>query len=166
MATVSSFMPCLWFDTEGLDAATLYTSIFDNSRITQVTHYGSAGPRPEGMVMTVNFELGGQPFMALNGGPGPIFSEAVSLVVTCDDQAEVDRVWAALTEGGKEVACGWCQDRFGLSWQVIPAGLPALISDPNPIRVQGALKAMLGMTKIDLAGMRRGADEAAAANGA
>ena len=161
MATVNTFMPCLWFDTEGEDAANFYTSIFDDSRIVEVSRYGSAGPRPEGMVMVVIFELAGQRFMALNGGPDVKFSEAVSLVVTCDDQAEVDRVWAALTDGGKEVACGWCTDRFGLSWQVVPAGFMELVHDPDPVRARGAMKAMLGMTKLDIDDLRRAAEEAA-----
>src|SRR5262245_32280713 len=124
---MSTFTPCLWFDTEGEPAAELYTSVFPNSRITGVTRYGAAGPREEGTVMTVDFELDGQPFVALNGGPQFTFSEAISFQVSCETQDEVDAYWAALTaDGGEEGPCGWLKDRFGLSWQIVPTALPRL----------------------------------------
>ena len=119
--------PCLWFDTEGEEAAKFYTSVFPNSRITDVARYGSAGPRPEGTVMTVDFELDGQQFMALNGGPDFKFNEAISFQVSCETQEEVDRFWSTLSEGGEEGPCGWLKDRFGLSWQVVPAVLEELV---------------------------------------
>lgn len=151
--------PWLWFDTEAEDAANLYTAIFPNSRITGSSRYGSAGPRPEGTVMTVSFELDGQPFVALNGGPEFTFSEAISFQVDCRDQAEVDLYWNALLDGGEESMCGWLKDRFGVSWQIIPEALERLIGDPDPERAQRAMKAMLGMTKIVVAEL----EEAAAA---
>ena len=157
MATLTKITPCLWFDTEGEAAATFYTSIFENSRILQVTRYGSAGPRPEGTVMTVTFELDGQEFIALNGGPEFTFDEAISFQVNCESQEEVDQFWAKLSEGGQEGPCGWLKDKFGLSWQVIPAVLDELIRDPDPERSQRAMKAMLGMGKIDVAELERAA---------
>ncbi|MGZ4590576.1 MAG: VOC family protein, partial [Actinomycetes bacterium] len=123
--------PCLWFDTEGEEAATFYTSVFKNSRILSVTRYGEAGPRPAGLVLTVTFELDGQEFVALNGGPEFTFNEAVSLQVRCDAQAEVDEYWARLTEGGQEGPCGWLKDKYGVSWQVVPTELTALLNDPD-----------------------------------
>ena len=140
--------PFLWFDTEGEEAARFYTSVFPNSRITEITHYGPAGPRPEGTVMTVAFELDGKPFVALNGGPEFTFSEAISFEIRCRDQDEVDAYWDALTDGGEEGPCGWLKDRFGLSWQVVPERLVELLSDPDPERSQRAMAAMLGMRKI------------------
>jgi predicted 3-demethylubiquinone-9 3-methyltransferase (glyoxalase superfamily) len=157
MATLTKITPCLWFDLEGEEAAKLYTSIFDNSRIVNVTHYGSAGPRPEGTVMTVNFELDGQPFVALNGGPDFKFSEAISFQVNCESQAEVDKFWTKLSEGGEEGPCGWLKDRFGLSWQIVPTVLDELIADPDPEKSQRAMKAMLGMKKLDIAELERAA---------
>jgi predicted 3-demethylubiquinone-9 3-methyltransferase (glyoxalase superfamily) len=152
--------PCLWFDTEGEEAAELYTSVFPNSKIVEVTRYGSAGPRADGMVMTVEFELNGQSFVALNGGPGYTFSEAISFQVGCKDQDEVDYYWTALSEGGEEGPCGWVKDRFGLSWQIIPTRLTELLADPDPERAQRAMAAMLEMRKIDIAGVERAADAA------
>ena len=149
--------PCLWFDTEAEEAAELYTSIFPNSRIVDVARYGSAGPRPEGMVMTVAFELGGQPFLALNGGPDFTFTEAVSFEVECADQAEVDRYWDKLTDGGEEGPCGWLKDRYGLSWQIVPKALTELIADPDREKSQRVMKAMLEMKKIDVAALERAA---------
>ena len=160
MATLSKITPCLWFDTQAEDAANFYTGIFPNSRVVNVSHYGSAGPRPEGMVMVVNFELEGQPFIALNGGPEFTFNEAISFQVNCESQEEVDDYWAKLTDGGQEVACGWLKDRFGLSWQIVPTVLDELIRDPDPERSQRAMKAMLGMTKMDIAELQRAADAA------
>ncbi len=159
MATVSKITPCLWFDTEGEDAAKFYTAIFENSRILEVTRYGSAGPRPEGMVMVVSFELDGQTFTALNGGPDFTFNEAISFQVSCGSQGEVDHFWTKLTDGGKEVACGWLRDRYGVSWQIVPTVLDELIADPDPGRSQRAMKAMMGMVKIDIAELQRAADD-------
>ena len=160
MATLAKIIPCLWFDTQGLEAATFYTGVFPDSRIVDVTRYGSAGPRPEGTVMTVVFELAGQQLMALNGGPEFTFDEAISFQVSCDDQDEVDRYWTALTEGGEEGPCGWLKDRFGLSWQIVPTVLDELIRDPDPEVAQGAMKAMLGMGKLDVAELLRAAGRA------
>jgi predicted 3-demethylubiquinone-9 3-methyltransferase (glyoxalase superfamily) len=158
MARVNAITACLWFDTEGADAAEFYTGIFQNSKITGVSHYGPSGPRPEGMVMTVNFELDGQPFMALNGGPQFAFTEALSLQVSCNSQEEVDAFWEKLTDGGEEGQCGWLKDKFGLSWQIIPSALGETLGDPDPDRAARAMKAMLGMRKIDLNELRRAAD--------
>jgi predicted 3-demethylubiquinone-9 3-methyltransferase (glyoxalase superfamily) len=140
--------PCLWFDTEGEDAAKFYTSIFPDSRIVETSYYGSAGPRPEGTVMTVEFELDGQRFIALNGGPQFTFSEALSFQVNCESQDEVDSYWSKLSEGGEEGPCGWLKDRFGLSWQIVPTVLPQLLSDPDREKAQRVMAAMLQMRKI------------------
>ncbi len=160
MATLTKITPCLWFDTEGEEAAKFYTSIFENSQILDVSHYGPAGPRPEGMVMVVNFELEGQRFMALNGGPEFTFNEAISFQVSCQSQDEVDHFWTKLADGGKEGPCGWLQDRYGVSWQIVPIALEELIGDPDPDRSQRAMKAMMGMGKIDIAELRKAADQA------
>ncbi|MDQ1357182.1 MAG: hypothetical protein QOG44_1555 [Acidimicrobiaceae bacterium] len=159
MPKLTKITPCLWFDTESEAAATFYTSIFDNSRIVDVTRYGSSGPRPEGMVMTVTFELDGQEFVALNGGPEFTFDEAISFQVNCESQAEVDEFWAKLSEGGQEGPCGWLTDKYGVSWQVIPTVLDELIRDPDPEKSQRVMKAMLSMTKIDSAELQRAADQ-------
>jgi predicted 3-demethylubiquinone-9 3-methyltransferase (glyoxalase superfamily) len=148
---------CLWFDTQGEEAATFYTSVFPNSRIVDVVRYGSAGPGPEGTVMTVSFELDGQRFVALNGGPQFTFDEAVSFVVTCETQDEVDALWSTLSEGGEEGPCGWLKDWFGLSWQIVPKILPELLADPDPERSQRVLEAMLGMGKIEIGALERAA---------
>jgi len=150
--------PCLWFDTEGEEAAKFYTSLFDDSRITDVSSYGEAGPRPEGTVMTVSFELDGQQFLALNGGPDFTFNEALSLQVSCKDQEEVDKFWNGLSEGGEEGPCGWLKDKYGLSWQIVLTALPELLSDPDPGRAQRAMQAMLGMKKIEIDVLRKAAD--------
>jgi predicted 3-demethylubiquinone-9 3-methyltransferase (glyoxalase superfamily) len=150
--------PNLWFDTEGKEAAEFYVSVFPNSRITNVSYYGSAGPREAGTVMTVEFELDGRSFTALNGGPEFIFSEAISSKINCVDQAEVDAYWNKLTDGGLEGPCGWLKDRYGLSWQVVPTGLDALIGDPDPGRASRAMKAMLRQSKLELAVIRAAAD--------
>ncbi len=147
---MSKLTTCLWFDTEGEDAARFYTSVFPNSRITNVTHYGSAGPRDEGTVMTVDFELDGMPFVALNGGPDFTFSEAISVMISCETQEEVDRYWETLAEGGEEGPCGWLKDRFGLSWQVVPRTLMELIGDPDREKAQRVMAAMLQMRKIEI----------------
>ena len=151
---------CLWFDTEGEDAADFYVSVFPNSHIVNVSHYGEAGPRSAGSVMTVDFELDGRPFMALNGGPEFTFSEAVSFVIDCADQDEVDYYWTELSEGGAEGPCGWLKDRFGLSWQVVPAALGELASDPDPAKSQAVIKAMLGMRKLVVAELQAAYDAA------
>jgi predicted 3-demethylubiquinone-9 3-methyltransferase (glyoxalase superfamily) len=160
MATLSKITPCLWFDTDGEAAATFYTSIFKNSRVLQVTRYGSSGPRPEEMVMTVNFELDGQEFVALNGGPEFTFDEAISFQVNCESQQEVDEFWSKLGDGGEEGPCGWLKDRFGVSWQIVPTVLDELIRDPDTEKAQRAMKAMLGMKKLDIAELQRAANEA------
>src|SRR5215210_986224 len=154
---IQKIKPCLWFDTEGEEAARFYTSVFPNSRIVDVTRYGSAGPRAEGTVMTVTFELDGQTFVALNGGPDFTFNEAISFQVSCDGQEEVDHYWNKLSEGGEEGPCGWLKDRFGLSWQVVPSGMDKLFADPDPARAERAMKAMFGMRKLDLAELQRAA---------
>jgi len=149
--------PFLWFDAEGEDAARFYTSAFPNSKIGEIARYGSAGPRPEGTVMTVSFELDGQRFVALNGGPEFAFSEAVSFLVNCDTQDEVDSYWSALSEGGEEGPCGWLKDKFGLSWQIVPNRLPELLADPDRERAQRVMEAMLKMRKIEVDELERAA---------
>jgi len=152
-------VPNLWFDTEAEEAARFYVELFDDARIVNVAHYTEAGPRPAGTVMTVEFELNGQRFVGINGGPQFKFDEAVSFQITCKDQDEVDHFWSRLSEGGEESQCGWLKDRFGLSWQVVPTGMEELFSDPDPERARRAMEAMLGMQKIDIAEIRRAADE-------
>jgi predicted 3-demethylubiquinone-9 3-methyltransferase (glyoxalase superfamily) len=153
-----SIVPNLWYDDEGLEAAEFYVSIFPNSKITNISYYGEGGPRPAGTVLTVAFDLDGQPFTALNGGPEYRFNEAISLMIDCADQDEVDDYWAKLSEGGEEGSCGWLKDRYGLSWQVVPSGLAELMSDPDPGRAQRAMQAMFTMQKLDLGAMRAAAD--------
>jgi predicted 3-demethylubiquinone-9 3-methyltransferase (glyoxalase superfamily) len=154
---MKTITPCLWFDTEGEHAARFYTSVFPNSKITNVAYYGSAGPRPEGTVMTVDFELDGQPYVALNGGPDFTFSEAISFQVFCETQEEVDRYWTTLSEGGEEGPCGWLKDKFGLSWQIVPTALPRLLDDPDKERAQRVMAAMLKMKKIEIDELERAA---------
>jgi predicted 3-demethylubiquinone-9 3-methyltransferase (glyoxalase superfamily) len=149
--------PCLWFDTEGEEAAQFYTSIFPGSRIVEVTRYGSAGPRDEGTVMTVLFELDGQQFVALNGGPDFKPNEAISFQVDCGTQEEVDSYWDALTDGGEPGPCGWLKDRFGVSWQIVPKVLGELITDPDAEKAQRVMAAMLTMGKIEIAELERAA---------
>ena len=152
--------PWLWFDTQGEEAAEFYTSVFPNSKIVEVTRYGSANPRQEGTVMTVIFDLDGQRFGALNGGPQYTFNEAVSLMVDCADQEEVDYYWNALSEGGEEGPCGWLKDRYGLSWQIVPKALPELLADPDREKAQRVMSAMMQMGKIDVAELERAAEAA------
>jgi predicted 3-demethylubiquinone-9 3-methyltransferase (glyoxalase superfamily) len=152
--------PCLWFDTEGEEAANFYTSAFPNSRIVHVSRYGEAGPRPAGTVMTVSFELDRKPFLALNGGPEFSFSEAISFQVDCTTQEEVDHYWSTLSDGGEEGPCGWLKDRFGLSWQVVPSRLPELLSDADSAKAQRVMAAMLKMRKIEIAELERAAEAA------
>ncbi|MEA2389592.1 MAG: hypothetical protein QOG41_2365 [Thermoleophilaceae bacterium] len=150
--------PNLWFDNEAEEAASFYTSVFKNSRVLNVARYSEAGPRPAGTVMTVEWELDGQRFVGINGGPQFKFDEAVSFQIDCEDQDEVDYYWEKLTEGGEESQCGWLKDRFGLSWQVVPQGMGELFSDPDPQRAERAMKAMLQMRKLDIEELRRAAD--------
>jgi predicted 3-demethylubiquinone-9 3-methyltransferase (glyoxalase superfamily) len=155
---MDKLVTCLWFDTEGEEAAKFYTSLFPNSRIGKVAYYGSAGPRSEGTVMTVNFELMGQEFVALNGGSDFKFNEAVSFQVMCDDQEEVDRYWEQLSaDGGEKGPCGWLKDKFGLSWQVVPKALPRLLEDPDTEKAQRVMAAMLQMKKIEIDELERAA---------
>jgi predicted 3-demethylubiquinone-9 3-methyltransferase (glyoxalase superfamily) len=140
--------PFLWFDNQAEEAAKFYASIFDNSKIVRILRYGETGPGPKGSAMTVAFELDGQEFVALNGGPHFKFSEAVSFVVNCETQQELDEFWYKLSEGGQEVECGWLKDKFGLSWQVVPTVLPDLLQDPG--RAERVMKALLKMKKIDI----------------
>ena len=157
---MNGITPCLWFDTEGEEAATFYTSVFPNSKILEVTRYGDAGPRPAGTVMTVSFELDGQKFTALNGGPEFTFNEAVSFEVSCKDQDEVDAYWSKLSEGGEAGPCGWLKDKFGLSWQIVPIALHELVRDPDTEKAQRVMAAMLRMGKIDVAELERAAAQA------
>ena len=158
MATLTKITPCLWFDTEGEDAAMLYTSIFKNSRIVHVSHYTAAGPRPEGMVLMVNFVLDGQEFIALNGGPEFTFDEAISFQVNCESQEEIDTFWAKLSDGGSEGPCGWLKDKFGVSWQIVPTVMDEVLRDPDAAKAERAMKAVLGMGKIDIAEVQRAVD--------
>lgn len=146
--------PSLWFDTEAEEAAGFYASVFKTGRILNIARYTEAGPRPAGTVMTVEFELGGQRFVAINGGPQFKFDEAISFQISCEDQEEVDYYWEQLTEGGKEGQCGWLTDRFGLSWQVVPTGMAEVFANPDPEFSRRAMQAMLGMKKIDIAALR------------
>ncbi|MFL5270500.1 MAG: VOC family protein [Anaeromyxobacteraceae bacterium] len=150
--------PFLWFDSQAEEAAKYYCSAFKNSRILHTTRYGDAGPGPKGTVMTVVFELDGQEFIALNGGPLFKFNESVSFSVSCGSQEEVDELWAKLTAGGQEGQCGWLKDRYGLSWQVNPTALGQLLSDPDPVKSKRVMEAMLRMKKIDIAALRRAHD--------
>jgi predicted 3-demethylubiquinone-9 3-methyltransferase (glyoxalase superfamily) len=147
---VQKITPCLWFDTAGEEAATFYTSVFPNSRIVDVARYGSAGPRPEGTVMLVSFELDGEAFVALNGGPEFAFSEAISFQVSCETQDEVDAFWSKLSDGGEEGPCGWLKDKFGVSWQIVPTALPRLLQDLDREKSQRVMEAMLKMKKIEI----------------
>ena len=157
MAKIS---PCLWFDGQAEQAATFYVSVLKNSRILEISRFGEGGPAESGSVLTVSFEIEGQQFVALNGGPQFTFSEAISFQISCADQHEVDDLWEKLSEGGEEGECGWLKDRFGVSWQIIPTALSELLGDPDPGRAQRALQAMLSMRKIDIAALRAAADGA------
>ncbi|MGW2541978.1 VOC family protein [Kitasatospora sp. NPDC001574] len=148
---MQNITPCLWYDDAAEEAVRFYTSVLPDSRITGVTHYGEPGPGVPGRVLTVSFELGGRPFVALNGGPLFPFTEAVSLQIECDDQAEVDRLWEALQEGGgQESQCGWLKDRWGFNWQVTPRVLLDLVNDPDRAKADRVFAAMLQMKKIDI----------------
>ncbi|MFA9445810.1 VOC family protein [Egicoccus sp. AB-alg6-2] len=151
-------VPNLWFDTEAEEAANFYVSLFPDSRVAKVMRYTEAGPGEPGTVVTVEFELAGQPFVAINGGPQFPFTEAVSFLIPCQDQAEVDHYWDALIEGGESLQCGWLKDRYGLSWQVVPTVLDRLLDDPDPERARRATEAMLGMVKLDVEALQAAAD--------
>jgi len=150
--------PFLWFDDQAEEAASFYTSVFKNSKVGKVTRYGKAGPRPEGMIMTVSFELEGQEFVALNGGPEFRFNEAISFQVSCGSQEEVDYFWDKLREGGEEGPCGWLKDKYGVSWQITPTALIEMLNDPDPEKSQRVMKAMLQMKKIDIETLKRAYD--------
>jgi predicted 3-demethylubiquinone-9 3-methyltransferase (glyoxalase superfamily) len=152
---VQKIITSLWFDTEAEEAANFYCSKFRDSKILNVSHYGSAGPRPEGMVLAVDFQLAGQTFNAINGGPDFKFTEATSLLVNCESQDEVDQFWDALGEGGEPGPCGWLKDKYGLSWQIVPTILDELLADPDPEKAQRVMKSMLQMGKIDVAELQR-----------
>lgn len=152
---MQKIMSCLWFDTQAEEAANFYVSLFGNSRIVTMSHYGDAGPGPAGSVMTVIFELEGQRFMALNGGPHFSFTPAISLLVNCTTQEEVDTLWEKLSEGGAREQCGWLRDKYGLSWQIVPAVVDEMISDPDPAKSQRVMQAIMGMTKIDIDRLRQ-----------
>lgn len=161
--SAKSITPCLWFDTEGEDAANYYCSVFKNSKINSIGRYGEEakhmGKEP-GSVLAVEFEIEGNKFVALNGGPQFKFDEAVSFQIYCETQAEVDYFWNTLTEGGSEGPCGWLKDKFGLSWQIVPTALPELLGDPDPEKAQRAMAAMLQMKKIDIAALEQAAEQA------
>ena len=151
--------PFLWFDTQAEEAANFYTSIFENSKILKITRRGEAGPEHKGSAMTVAFTLGEQEFIALNGGPHFKFTEAISFVVNCKTQEEVDNYWAKLLDGGQESRCGWLKDRFGLSWQIIPTVLGEMLGDSDPQKAKRVMEAMLKMTKIDIGGLKKAYDQ-------
>ncbi len=161
-------IPFLWFDHQAEEAANFYVSVFSTrrgadsdpgpSKVVDISRYGEAGPGTPGTVLTVRFLLAGQEFTALNGGPDHMFTEAISFFVNCETQEEVDELWAALTKGGGEVACGWLTDKYGLSWQIVPTRLIELLSDPDPEKSQRVMKAMLQMKKIDIAALERAAE--------
>jgi len=157
---VQKITPFLWFDQQAEEAARFYTSIFPNSKIVKVVRYGEAGPGPAGSAMTVEFQLDGQTFVGLNGGPVFKFTEAISFVVNCETQEEVDVYWDKLSEGGTPVQCAWLKDKFGLSWQIVPTILPKLLADPDPRKSQRVMKAMLAMKKIDINGLKQAYDDA------
>ena len=152
--------PYLWFDNNAEEAVNFYVSIFKNSKIGSVTRYGDAGPGPKGQVMVVSFEVEGLQFVALNGGPQYKFTEAISLFVSCASQAEVDELWEKLSAGGEPGPCGWLKDKYGLSWQIIPTALMDLMQDKDPVKAQRVTEAMLTMSKIDIAALRRAYDQA------
>ncbi len=150
MTGAQKFTPCLWFDFNAEEAVAHYLSIFKNGRILSTTRYGEAGPGPEGAVMTCLFEIDGQEFLALNGGPQFKFTPALSLIVNCDDQAEVDVLWERLSDGGEPGQCGWLTDKFGVSWQIVPRAMPALLLSSNSKRVDRLMRALMTMKKLDL----------------
>jgi predicted 3-demethylubiquinone-9 3-methyltransferase (glyoxalase superfamily) len=158
---VQKITPFLWFDSNAEEAANFYVSIFKTSKIGTTTRYGEAGPGPKGSVMSVTFQLEGQEFFALNGGPQFKFTPAISLFVNCETQQEVDELWEKLAAGGRKDRCGWLQDKFGLSWQIIPKQLPEMLGDKDPVKSQNVMRAMLQMDKIDIGKLRQAYDQAA-----
>ncbi len=159
MEIMQKITPFLWFDSQAEEAAKFYTSIFKNSKIEKITRYGEAGEkasgRPKGSVMTVQFQLVGQDFVALNGGPHFKFTKAISFVVHCKTQREVDYFWKKLSAGGKEVQCGWLKDKYGISWQIVPTILPELLSDKNAVKSQRVMQALLKMVKLDIKALKQ-----------
>ena len=153
--TDRALVTCLWFDTQAEQAATFYTGVFKEARLGAIHRHTEAGPGPAGSVLLVEFELNGQKFSALNGGPQFTFNEAVSIVVPCADQAEVDYYWDRLSDGGQEIACGWLKDRYGLCWQIVPAVFFEMLGDPDSAKVTRVTQAMMGMTKFDVAGLEK-----------
>jgi predicted 3-demethylubiquinone-9 3-methyltransferase (glyoxalase superfamily) len=153
--------PFLWFNDQAEEAANFYVSLFKNSKITSVNRYGEAGPGPKGSVMIVTFQLEGQEFIALNGGPQFQFTPSISLYVNCETQAEVDQLWDTLSVNGRKDRCGWLQDKYGLSWQIIPTALQKLMSDPDPKKSAGVMQAMLQMDKVDIKRLQEAHDRAA-----
>jgi predicted 3-demethylubiquinone-9 3-methyltransferase (glyoxalase superfamily) len=153
---MSKITPCLWYDGKAEEAANLYVSLLPDSRIDKVVRSPADYPAGSaGDVLMVEFTLAGQTYLAMNGGPGPVFTDATSFIINCDDQAELDRLWEALTAEGTPVACGWLKDRYGLSWQITPTELPKLIAGPDPEKARRAMEAMMGMIKLDIAELRR-----------
>jgi predicted 3-demethylubiquinone-9 3-methyltransferase (glyoxalase superfamily) len=150
--------PFLWFDNQAEEAVNFYLSIFKNSRVGRISRYGDAGPGPKGSVMVANFQLNGQEFMALNGGPQYKFTEAISFLVNCETQEEVDELWEKLAAGGKEIQCGWLKDKYGLCWQIVPTILLQMLSDKDPQKSQRVMKAMMQMIKIDIKGLQKAYD--------
>jgi predicted 3-demethylubiquinone-9 3-methyltransferase (glyoxalase superfamily) len=153
-----TIIPSLWFDTQSIEAAEFYVSVFPNSKITNVSHYGEAGPREAGLVLTVDFELDGQPYTAINGGPQFTFDEAISLQISCADQAEIDYYWSKLGEGGEEGPCGWLKDKFGVSWQVVPTILGELLQGEAE-KAQRVMGALLQMKKLDIQALNAACEE-------
>lgn len=158
MSATQKITPCLWFDGNAEDAITFYTSVFKNSKVLSVTRCGDSGPGPKGSVLVATFQLEGQEFMALNGGPQYQFTPALSLYVDCETQQEVDELWERLLEGGREVQCGWLTDKFGMSWQIIPRILLEMLNDTDPEKAKRVMHAMMQMVKIDVAVLRRAYD--------
>jgi predicted 3-demethylubiquinone-9 3-methyltransferase (glyoxalase superfamily) len=152
---MQKIVPFLWFDTQAEEAVSFYTSVFKNAKAGQVTRYGEAGPGPKGSVMTATFELFGQEFVALNGGPVFKFTPAISFVVNCETQEEVDDYWTKLSAGGQTQQCGWLTDKFGVSWQIVPTILTKLMQDKDPVKAQRVMEAMLKMTKLDIKGLQQ-----------
>lgn len=159
MFATQKITPYLWFDTQAEEAAGFYVSIFKDSKILSVSRYTEGAPKPAGSVLSVVFQLAGQQFVALNGGPEFAFTEAISLFVSCEDQAEVDTLWSCLLEGGSEQMCGWLKDRYGLSWQIVPRVLGDMLADPDPIRARRVMEAMLAMVKLDVSTLQAAYDQ-------
>jgi len=153
--TDRALVTCLWFDTQAEEAATFYTGVFKQAKLGAIHRHTEAGPGPAGSVLLVEFELNGQKFSALNGGPQFTFNEAISIMVPCADQAEVDYYWDRLSDGGQEIACGWLKDRYGLCWQIVPAVFFEMVADPDSAKVARVMQAMMGMTKFDVAGLEK-----------